>query len=407
MKLYMGIDWSEKKHDICYLHENGEVLRRIEVKHSMPGFVAIDKAREELGITAGECEVGLETAHSLLVDYLWDQGYEKVYILPPNTVKSARGRYRQSGAKDDRWDARLIADILRTDHKRYTPWKPDSQLTRQIRAAVRFVSQLNKDIRRNSNRMRAVLLRYYPIALNVFSKVHSPIALAFIQTYPTPQSVSGLSYKEFKKFLREHRHSQPKKWAKNYSHLLDPYPQANEETIAVYQQQATSLARVLEILVKSKKDWMKQMNELYQQHPDREIYAALPGAGEFLEPALLSKLGDDRQRYPTAKVLQAVAGTCPITKRSGKRNVVYFRRSCDREFRNIVQQWARFTLDSSPWAQNYYRSVRPRCSSENDAIRRLANRWLAILWRIWQDRKPYDQEYHLKQHTLRCKPRSQ
>lgn len=405
MIVYIGIDWSEKKHDVCYQHENGEVLRTIVIEHSMTGFAALERAREELGVTTEQCVVGLETAHNLLVDYLWDQSYEEVYVLPPNTVKSAQGRYRQSGAKDDRWDARLIADMLRTDRQRYAPWKPDSPLTRQIRATVRFLGQTKKDIRRQSNRLRAVLLRYYPAALHVFSRLESPITLAFIQRYPTPQAGAAVSFEAFKAFSREHQHTQPKKWARNYSRLLAPFPEANQATVDTYQPQAVALAETLEMLVKRKQDWMKRLKFLYAQHPDREIYAALPAAGDFLEPALLAKMGDDRQRFPSPGVLQAVAGTCPITKRSGNRRYVIYRKACDRDFRNIVQQWAKLTLDVSPWAQAYYRSVRPHCRRENDALRRLANRWLAILWKLWQERQIYDQDYHLKQHTLRCKPR--
>ena len=131
----------------------------------------------------------------------------------------------------------------------------------------------------------------------------------------------------------------------------------------------------------------------------------LPRAGTLLSPALLSKLGDDRARYPNPAVLQAVAGTCPVTNRSGKHSHVYFRSACDHEFRHIVQQWARLTLDASPWAATYYRTVRPHCKTDSDAIRRLANRWLEILWRLWVDRKPYDEALHLRQHTLRTQAR--
>jgi transposase len=371
----------------------------------MDGFVALDQARRELGVGPEECIVGLETAHNLLVDFLWEQGYERVYILPPNAVKSAQGRYRQSGAKDDRWDARLIADMLRTDQKRYQKWQPDSRLTRQIRTAVRFVDHLNQELVRNSNRLRAVLLRYYPAAVKLFSHLDAPVSLAFIQSYPTPQAAAQLSFTQFQVFLRQHHHTQPKKWAEIYSRLQDPYPCADDRIVAAYTPQALTLANILAVLVASKSAWQKELTRLYEQHPERELFASLPGAGVFLEPALLAKLGDDRQRFPTPQVLQAVAGTCPVTRRSGKRQHAYFRRACDREFRHIVQQWAKQTLDDSPWAQAYYRSVFPHCRTKNDAIRRLANRWLEILWKLWQDRTPYDQEYHLKQHTLRCKPK--
>jgi transposase len=142
MKVYIGIDWSENKHDICWMHETGEVLRVQQIAHTIAGFRLLDQARESLGVGRQEVSIGLETAHNLLVDYLWDQGYEQIYVLPPKVVKSTQTRFRQSGAKDDAWDARLIADLLRTDRQRYVPWKPDEPLTRQIRAEVRFARQL-------------------------------------------------------------------------------------------------------------------------------------------------------------------------------------------------------------------------------------------------------------------------
>jgi transposase len=405
MRVYIGIDWSEKKHNICFVHESGEVLGNLEIQHTMVGFVEFDKRRRQLGVEGGECVVGLETAHNLLVDYLWDQGYNQVYILPPNAVKSAQGRFRQSGAKDDEWDAHLIADILRTDLKRYTPWKPDSVLTRQIRAGVRFVFQINQDLVRHSNQLLAVLLRYYPAASQVFSKLDGLLTLAFIQAYPTPQAAASLSFEEFKTFLRQHHHTQKRSWASCYSRLHADYPTANPEVVSAYAPQAIQLARLLEVLVVTKKETLARLSKLYRQHPDHVIYDQLPEAGELTEPALLAKLGDDRQRFPTPSVLQAVAGTCPVTYQSGKSRKVYFRQACDRQFRTIVQQWAKLTIKVSPWAEAYYRSVRPHCRTESSAIRRLANRWLEIVWKLWQDHKPYDEDYHLKQHALRSKPK--
>jgi hypothetical protein len=109
------------------------------------------------------------------------QGYIPIYILPPQAVKSAQGRFRQSGAKDDRWDARLIADILRTDQRRYRFWKPDQPPTRQIRAEVRFATQIGQELGRDGNRLRSTLLRYYPAATEAFSRMEAVVALAFLQ----------------------------------------------------------------------------------------------------------------------------------------------------------------------------------------------------------------------------------
>jgi len=405
MKVYIGIDWSENQHDICFMHESGEVLRILQIKHTIAGFRELDLARQSLGVEAWECMVGLETAHNLLVDYLWDQGYTQIYILPPNAVKSAQTRFRQSGAKDDPWDARLIANILRTDQSRYSPWRPDGPLTRQIRAEVRFANQLGQELVRNGNRLRSTLLRYYPAATQTFSSLNSLVSLAFLQAYPTPQQAESLSFEDLKTFLREHHHTKTRSWATIYARLHEDHPRSNPEVQAAYAPLALAQARILEQLVKSHNECLARLGKLYIQHPDHEIYDSLPRVGVLLGPALLAKLGDDRGRYPTPAILQAVAGTCPVTNRSGKHVHIYFRAACDHEFRYYVQQWARLTLESSPWAVAYYRSVRPHCKTENDAIRRLANRWLEILWRLWVNQKPYDEALHLKQHALRSKPR--
>jgi len=405
MKVYIGIDWSENKHDVCCMQEQGEVVLLLQIQHRMAGFRQLDQARQSLGVGREEVVIGLETAHNLLVDYLWDQGYEQIYVLPPSVVKSAQTRYRQSGAKDDRWDARLIADVLRTDQPRYAIWKPDLPLTRQIRAEVRFAMQLGREVVRDGNRLRSILLRYYPAALDAFPQLDSVVFLAFLQVYPTLPQAQALPFEQLKVFLHAHHHTQSRSWPKIYAGLHSDHPQSNLALDAAYAPLTVAQARILETLLRSRNECLARLGKLFLLHPDREIYDSLPKAGTLLAPALLSKLGDDRARYPTPAVLQAVAGTCPFTKRSGKHAHIHFRTACDRELRHIVQQWARLTLDVSPWAATYYHSVRPHCQTDNDAIRRLANRWLEVLWRVWRDRTPYDETFHLKQHVLRTQAR--
>ena len=101
-----------------------------------------------------------------------------------------------------------------------------------------------------------------------------------------------------------------------------------------------------------------------------------------------------------------MAGTCPVTQESGKRKIVLFRRGCDKEFRRITQQFAKTSISQSGWALAYWRDVRPHCASDSDAYRRLAIRWLAIIWKMWQDHKAYDETYHLQQRAQRRRPRA-
>jgi transposase len=404
MSVYMGIDWSAKKHDIVILNEAGATIARETIPHQASGFQQLNELRQLLAVPAADCLVGLERAHNLLVDFLWSQGYEQVFVIPATVVKSSRGRYGSAGTRSDQRDAHLLADILRTDRLRLQPWRPDSLLTRQIRAKVSLIHHLTKSVRRATERLRAILLRYYPAALELFSGLQAQISLAFLLEYSTPQAMAALSYEAFVAFAKGRRYP-GRSLPKQYARLQRPQPQASPDTVQLYREETRLLAQQCLDLVQTNRALKKEVHQLFRQHPDCGIFASLPGAGQLLAPSLLAKFGDDRERFPLPSSLQALAGTCPVTDASGKRRVVKFRRSCDLEFRQIAQQWARASLGKSVWAQAYWDRVRPRSHQDNDAYRRLANRWLAIAWKLWQTRQPYDEAFHLQQRLLRCKPR--
>ena len=404
MSVYMGIDWSKKKHDLAILDEGGKVIAQALIPHQKSGFRQLDETRAAMKVGVDACLVGMETAHNVLIDYLWGQGYHQVYVVPPTVVKSSRGRYGNSGAKSDKMDARLLADIVRTDRSRLQPWRPDRMLTRQIRAKVGLVGYLTKSIRRTSERLRANLLRYYPGALEMFGGLEAQVTLLFLLEYNTPQAMASLTYEQFATFLRGRRY--PRQHVpKQYAITQRLYPEASWETVVVYAEETTYLAGQLLELVRRKRALKLELSKQFQEHSDAPIFASLPGAGELLAPSLLAKFGDDRERFPTARSVQALAGTCPVTEQSGKKRVVKFRHSCDKAFRQIAQQWARSSLRRSAWAPVYWEQVMARVSHENDAYRRLANRWLAIAWKLWQVRQPYDEGYHLRQRLERSKPR--
>lgn len=407
MRVYIGIDWSEQKHAVCYMNEAGAVIQERTIAHTPDGLLKLEEDRKALGLTPQEVVIGLETAHNLLIDFLLERGYGQIYVLPPTLVKSSQGRYAQGGAKDDRRDAQLIADILRTDHDRLHAWQADSLLTRQIQVESRHVLYLNHMILRQANHLRAMLLRYYPAALQVFSTLDSPICLAFLSAYPTPQQARQLSYEQFAEFLQRHHHTQKRVWPTSYAHLMAEYPEASADTRQLYAERVQQLAAMLLPFVQAKPKAVQRLAALFAQHPDAEIFASLPGVGDFLAPALLAKLGDDRQRFPSAMVLQAIAGTCPVTERSGRSKTTKFRRACDREFRYITQQWARKAIEQSDWVETYYTTLLKRNIRKADATRRVANRLLAILWKLWQSHRSYDEAYLLRQRLERAKPKPQ
>lgn len=324
MPTYIGIDWSAQKHDVVFLNDAGAILGQLTRSHTPQGLQNLEKTRQYLGLSREECLVALETAHNLVIDFLWAQGYGQLYVIPPSVIKSCRGRFGQSGARTDRQDGRLIADVLRTDRARLYPWHPDGLLTRQMRAKVSLLHHLTRSSVRWSNRLRAVLLRYYPAALKVFKSLKYFITLHFIIAYNTPQAAAKLSWADFEAFARQHGYSHPKKLPGCFARLQQAYLDPSPETILVYQEEAVLLAQTLLHLLQAKNRVLADLTALFNRHPDRDIFASLPGAGRFLAPALLTKFGDDRDRFPSPASLQALAGTCPVTDQSGKRKIVKF-----------------------------------------------------------------------------------
>jgi transposase len=251
-----------------------------------------------------------------------------------------------------------------------------------------------------------VLLRYYPAALEVFGHLRSQIGLQFIQAFPTPQAARALSLERLRAFATAQRYTQPRRLPGYLAALQASLPEAAPETVLIYQEEAAFLAEHTLSLRVAKANALRKLTSLFHQHPDAPIFASLPGAGPFLAPALLGFFGEDRARFPSASSIQCLAGTCPVTKESGKGRVVQFRHACDHDFRTVAQQWAKSSLAQSTWANAYWQRVRPRCRSDSHAYRCLANRWLAILWKMWQARQPYDEAYHLQQRAKHTRPRS-
>ena len=402
---FFGIDWSEDHHNLCIQNQFGAIVTELELRHTLDGFEQLDLQRRKLGVPASTCLVAIETSYNLLVDYLLDRDYT-VYLIPPQVTDNYRARHRSSGARTDESDAAVLAKALRIDRDCHQRLRPNAALTQQILAEVRLVEVLRRSIQRHTNQLRAVLLRTFPQALGLFGKLTTQISLHFLIAYPTAQEALALDKNQFAAFCRSHRYSRPGLISRRYAQLVEPAPQANPNAVQAYRDHVRVLAELLLAQVQSRLQALSHLRQLFPQHPDAFIFESLPGAGDLLAPALLAKFGDHRDRFPSASSVQALAGTCPVTKASGKRKIVSFRRGCDREFRRIAQQFALASCSQSGWAWAYWREVSAHCGSDSDAYRRLANRWLAIIWKLWQDRKAYDETFHLRQRAQRRRPRS-
>lgn len=396
MKTLIGIDWSQNHHDVRIHNEAGACLAKLHIPHTLAGFQQLEQAIQQVNPEPGNCLVAIETADNLLVDFLWSRHY-CLYVLAPTVVKGNRSRQRASAARDDDSDAALLADILRTDRRSLIPWQPDGPVVSQLRLLLSFIDDLTASITQYSNRLHATLLRYYPHPLAAFKRLGTPLCLHFLMAYPTPAAAAQLTYEQFEVFCQQRGDRRHAYRPSRFAALQDQAAPVDDHLLPAFAQQTPWLAQTVLTLKQQKQTALHQVQRLFAQHPDQAIFASLPGTGELLAPKLLVMFGDHRQRLPLPEVIQGLAGTCPVTIKSGQYRSVRFRRACNRSYRHTAQQLARASVKTSPWALTYFDNARARGMTKSHAYRCLANRWLKIIWTLWQRRQLYDETYHLRQ----------
>lgn len=393
MKLRAGVDWAKSEHAVCVIDDDAQIVWRSTVEHSKDGLAQLCR---ELGRLAppGEIEIAIERPSGLLVDTLVDAGFVVVPVHP-NMLKASRPRYSAAQGKTDLGDAFILADLLRTDRHRLRELRPLSDETKALRALVRTRDDLVERRVGLANQLRALLESFWPGAAVIFADVDSPIALAFLDAYPTPDSAARLGEKRLAAFLARHSYCGRRSPAELLARLhaapsgLAPDAEAEAKGLAV-----RALVAVLKPLVEQIALLSAAVEHAIEAHPDGAIVMSFPYAGRVNAAQILAELGDDRARFLDADQLAAEAGAAPVTHESGKHRHVGFRWACNKRLRSAVTTWADNSRRGSPWAAAIYERARARGCDHPHAVRILARAWLRVLWRCWQDKKPYSSTGH-------------
>jgi transposase len=227
----------------------------------------------------------------------------------------------------------------------------------------------------------------------LFTRLQGPVSLAFLETFPTPEASQAISREELVAFLKKHRCSNMKRVSEIHQRLQEITPNARVSTGYVCHVQA--LVGVLKTLHQQLTRLKKQIETVLDSHPEADWWRQFPGVGTLTAAQLLAHFGDNRDQFPSYEILQATAGTVPITRRSGKKRTVQFRRACSHTLRDTTMNMARNSIRKSGWAKSYYRDQLAAGHSQSRAYRALANRWLKIIWTLWQRREYYDEAHHV------------
>ena len=388
--VFVGVDWAEAHHDVCVVDHEGAVLARRRIVEGIEGLAGLHGLLAEHAEEPDEVIVGIETDRGLLVGSLVAAGYE-IYAINPLSVARYRDRHGTSRAKSDPGDAKLLADIVRTDRYNHRQIAGDTELAEAIKVLARAHQGAIWARQRQLNALRSALREYYPAALVAFgTHLEHNDALSVLAIAPTASLGRQAPVSKIASALRRggrqrgvEKRSQQISEVLRGEHLEAPlmlsraYGMVTSSTVALIGAYNTEIAAL-----------EAELAEHFDEHPDAKIIRSLPGLGMTLGARVLGEFGDDRTRYADSKSRRNYAGTSPVTRASGTRQIVSARYVRNRRISDACDLWAFCSLRSSPGARGYYDELKSRGKSHRQAIRQLANRWVADLAPLSPDGEP-------------------
>jgi transposase len=328
MGVLVGVDWGCGAHAVCVIDAKGLVLERFGIDHDRAGLALLLTRLKTHG-APGTIPVAIERPSGLLVDTLVEVGFV-VTPIHPNVVKACRPRYRAVAAKSDPGDAYILADILRTDGHRLRPLEPQSDAIKALRGLVRGRDDLIRARVALANQLTALLAGFWPGAAQIFADVASPIALAFLERYPTPEAAVRLGPKRLAGFLAQHQYCGRRAPEALLERLRSaPEGAAGEAEGEAKGELVRALARTLQVLIAELAKLTSRIEHAVAALPDGRIVMSFPRAGRICAAQILAELGDVRARFPSEDQLAAEGGVAPGTYQSGKSRGVGWRWACN------------------------------------------------------------------------------
>ena len=384
-----GIDWASEEHAVAVVDDQGRPVDRFCIAHTGPELRRLVGRLRRWGVT----EVSIERPDGPVVDALLNAELT-VFVIDPKQIKNLRGRYGSAGNKDDRFDAYVLADVLRTDRARMRPLTRDSEQTITLRMTVRARQDLVHARVAMANQLRAHLQTTLPGAIGLFRDIDSAITLRFLTRFPSQDKADWLSRTRLGNWLRSIGYNHQANLDRLWAHLRDAPRGTTGPQAAARAEITLALVAGLSSLRTQIKALEQQIADQLAAHPDAVIFTSLPKSGTVRAARLLAEIGDARGRFPTPEALTCLAGASPSTKQSGKVKVVTFRWAVDKQLRGAVMDFAGDSHHANPWAADLYAKAIARGHDHPHATRILARAWLHIIWRCWQDRVAYDPAKH-------------
>jgi transposase len=394
---FVGIDWGDQNHQVVVLDQQRRRVGERVVPHDGTSLAQLASwVREVSGGAPSRVAVAIEVPRGAIVETLLEQGFE-VFAINPKQLDRFRDRHTVAGAKDDRRDALVLADALRTDPQSFRAVRlgaPDLLVLRELSRAEEGLLQ---EFRRIANRLRDQLHRFYPQMLQLCSAADESWLWDLLELAPTPRHASLLSEDQVRRLLKAHRLRRFK--AQDVLACLQvPALHVAPGAAEAAQAHCGFLLPCLRVLAEQLRACEQHVNTLLSTlaednaasaPSDVAIVQSLPGVGRKITAWLFAEAAQSlaERDYP---VLRTHGGIAPVTRQSGKRRQVVMRRGCNRRLRHALYHMARVAMQRDAHFASVYEALRAKGQRHGQALRNLADRLLRILMAMLRDRTRYD-----------------
>lgn len=378
--IFVGDDWAEDHHDVHVMDEAGRRLASKRLPEGLEGIGRLHELLAGLADEPGQVVIGIEVDRGLWVQALAAAGYQ-VYAINPLAAARYRDRHNVAGAKSDAGDAKVLADLVRTDRHNHRPIAADSPDVEAVKVLARGHQNLIWARTRHTNQLRSSLREYFPVALEAFDDLADRDCLAVLGRAPTPDQAAGLSLSALRATLRRagRQRNLDRRAAEIQTVLRRPQLAAPTVLAKAFAATTKTTVSIIGELNRAITELETELTDRFESHPDADIYLSLPGLGDVLGARVLGEFGDAPDRYATAKSRKNYAGTSPLTIASGKKRAVLARHVRNRRLYDAIDQWAFCSITNSPGCRAFYDQRRDSGDLHHQALRALGNHLVGIL----------------------------
>lgn len=394
---WVGLDWADKKHCLVVRTAPGAAAQThfVEQKpEALDAFFLQLRAQHPHGRIA----VALEQSRGPVLYALLKYDFLALYPVNPRCLADYRRAFHVSGKKDDPLDADLLCELVCLHADRLRALVVEDVPTRQLRLLVEGRRGFVEDRTLAGNRLGATLKCYYPLALDlVGDDLASPMALEFLRRWPNLAKLQTAKPGTLRAFFYAHHSRSEDKILARLEAIEKAVPLTEDPALVQpLQLQMERLVQQLRTVQQTIAQYDARIRDVFAQHTEAWLFAELPGAGPVLAPRLAAAFGTIRANFQSADDLLCFSGVAPVKKQSGGQKVVHFRYARPLFLHQSIVEFAKCSIGKCDWARLLYEYELKQGKTKWAAIRKVAFKWVRILWRCWQDRQPYDQTKYLR-----------